>query len=126
MSRNTSSRIDTLAQRARRDREAFEPPTDPPDERRAMEFLRKGVGPAVWVYVDARTGEWERFDPDEFARLERAMNDWLELYAACYGRSIRAEFTVREAAELLLDTRNVKDVAQLLTHVPARHVAADR
>ena len=85
-----------------------------------MTYLREGVGPAVMVYVDARTDEWHRFEPDDFERLEGAMNTWLELYAACYGVDIDAAFTVRKAAELLLDTHNVHDVAQVLTHVPDR------
>ena len=76
-------RIDALADRARTDRRDFEPPTDPPDE-------------------------------------ERALNDWLELYARCHGRSIDAEFTVREVAELLVETHDLADTAQLLTGVPAR------
>lgn len=114
------SRIEDLAERARRDRDQFEPPVNPPDERRALRYLREGFGRAVWCYVEARTGEWARFDPDEFDRLERAMNDWLELYARCYGIEIDAEFTVRQAAELLLDTHNVHDTARVLTHVPPR------
>jgi hypothetical protein len=118
-----ADRIATLAAEAAEDREAFEPPADPPDEDRAMGFLREGVGPAVAVYVDAHTGEWShRFDPDRFADLEGAMNTWLELYAACYGFDIEAEYTVRKAAELLLDTHNIHDVAQVLTHVPERGV----
>jgi len=56
----------------------------------------------------------------EFSLLQRAMNDWLELYAACYGTDITAEFTVREAAELVIATHNLRDTAQLLTRVPAR------
>ena len=113
--------IDALAARAERDRVRFEPPADPPDEERAMQFLQEGVGPAVWVYVEAHSGETdERLDPSQFRRLEGAMNDWLELYTRCYGVDLNAQFTVREAAELLLQTHNVRDVAQLLTHVPER------
>ncbi|MFB6171161.1 MAG: hypothetical protein ABEJ23_01410 [Haloarculaceae archaeon] len=113
--------IDDLAARAERDRERFEPPADPPDEERAMRFLREGVGPAVWVYVEAHSGgTHDRFDPEEFRRLEGAMNEWFELYTRCYGVDLDARFTVREAAELLLRTHNVRDVAQLLTHVPER------
>jgi hypothetical protein len=122
MTDDYAARIDDLVARAAADRAAFDPPADPPDEDAAMRYLREGVGPAVWVYVEGRTGDaWERFDPKAFARLEDALNDWLELYAACYGRDVTADVTLREAAELLLDTRNVRDTAQLLTHVPARH-----
>jgi hypothetical protein len=114
-------RIDDLADRARRDREAFDPPVDPPDEQRAMDFLREGVGEAVAIYVDARSEEWDRFDREEFALLEAAMNDYFELYACCYGVDIEAEFSVREAAEALLDTHNIHDVAVVLTGVPEAH-----
>ncbi len=65
------ARIDALAERARADRAAFERPDDPPDEERAMHFLRNGVGPALAVYVEGRTGDWVRFEPESFARLER-------------------------------------------------------
>lgn len=114
-------RIEELAAEAREAKEAFEPPAEPPAEERAMEYLRSGLGPVVMTYVDARTGEWVRLDAEEFDALERAMNDWLEVYAACYGADIDAGFTVRQAAELLVETHNVRDVALLLTGVPARH-----
>ena len=115
-----ASRIETLAAAASDDRADFEAPTDPPDPDRAMTYLREGVGPAVAVYLEARTGDWHRFDSEPFAELEAAMNTYLELYAACYGVDIDAEFTVREAAELLVETHNIHDVAQVLTHVPDR------
>lgn len=115
-----ADRIATLADRAARDREGFERPSDPPAEERAMGYLREGVGPAVALYVDARTNDWHRFETDSFEALESAMNTWLELYAACYGVDIEAEFTVRKAAELLIETHNIHDVAQVLTHVPDR------
>lgn len=115
-----ADRIDALHERATADREAFEPPADPPDEERAMGYLREGVGRALSVYVEARTGEWVRFEPDEFARLERAMNAWLECYAGCYGADIDAEFTLRTAAEALIDTHDIGDVARVLTKVPER------
>lgn len=115
-----SERIAALSERARRDREAFEAPTDPPDEERALSYLTDGVGDVVGLYVEARTGEQVRFDEAEFALLERALNDWLELYAACYGVDIEASFTVREAAELLVETHSIRDTALLLTNVPDR------
>lgn len=114
-------RIDRLAQQATEDCAAFEPPADPPAEERAMTYLREGAGPAISVYVEARTGGlMVRFPPDRYRALEGAMNDWLSLYAACYGVELDAEFTVREAAEVLVDTHNIADVAQILTGVPAR------
>lgn len=118
-------RIDDLAASARRDRGDFSPPEDPPDEERAMTYLREGFGQAVWCYVDARTNGFDRIDPDEFEALEGAMNQWLELYAACYGQEIEADVTIRKAAELLLETHNVRDTAQVLTHVPPRGAGDD-
>ena len=116
-----AERIHDLADRATEDCAAFEPPTEPPDEQQAMTYLRDGVGPAVSLYTEARTGGMMvHFPPDEYHALEGAMNDWLQLYAACYGVDIQAEFVVREAAQLLIDTHNIKDVAQLLTGVPDR------
>ncbi|MFB6353733.1 MAG: hypothetical protein ABEJ92_06570 [Halobacteriales archaeon] len=115
----TAERIDALAERAREDRTAFEPPEEPPAPERARRYLTEGVGPAVAVYVEARTGDWVRFEPDEFARLERAMNDWLECYAGCYGVDLDADFTLRTAAEALIDTHDIRDVARVLTKVPA-------
>jgi len=114
-------RIADLAERAREDRESFESPADTPDEERAMDYLRDGVGPAVSVYIEARSADDDvRFSRVELRLLERSMNDWLELYALCYGVDVDAQFTVREAAELLVETHNIRDVAQLLTHVPER------
>jgi hypothetical protein len=114
-------RIKPLANRARRDRERFEPPAEPPDEERAVEYLREGVGPAISVYVEGRTGgERVPFTDVELSLLERSMNTWLSLYARCYGVELDAEFSIREAATVLVDTRNVVDTARVLTHVPDR------
>ena len=117
-------RIDALAERARADRRAFDPPADPPDEECAVRYLREGVGEVVSVYVEARTGEFAPLDAEEMDGLERALNDWLELYARCHGREIDAEFTVREVAEVVVDTRNLRDAAKLLTGVPERNRGA--
>ncbi len=116
-----TERIHDLAAEAERDRGAFDPPADPPDTEAAMDYLREGAGPAVSLFVEARTGQhMVHFPPEEYHALEGAMNEWFELYAACYGVEMEADFALREAADLLLDTRNIKDVAQLLTHVPER------
>ncbi len=115
-----SDRIKELSTRATREYSSFEPPSDPPDEERAIEYLVDGVGDAVAIYIEARTGELVRFTDSEFILLERALNDWLELYAACYGVDIDASFTVREAAELVIKTHNLRDAALLLTNVPER------
>ena len=137
--------IAALERRAERDREALEQsshdcpsgeavPTgvsvpegvqtdeeDESDNDCGLEYLRHGVGPAVWVYVEGRSGgDLSRFSAAEMAALERAMNLWFECYAACHGVDLEAEFTVREVAELLLKTHNIHDVGALLTCVPDR------
>ncbi len=115
-------RIAALARRADRERAAVETADATPDD--AMEYLRDGAGRAIWLYVEGRTGgRLVPYSEAELAALRGAMNDWLECYAACYGVDLDAEFTVREAAELLLETRNVRDTAQLLTRVPSRKPA---
>ncbi|MFB6086929.1 MAG: hypothetical protein ABEJ85_00280 [Haloarculaceae archaeon] len=111
-------RSDELAAEAARAKASFDPPGDPPDEERARRLLREGFGPTLSVYVEARSGDWDRFDTEEFAALEGAMNDWLDLYAACYGVDHEADVTARTAAEALVDTHNVYDVARILTGVP--------
>lgn len=114
-------RIKPLANRARRDCERFERPAEPPDEAQALEYLREGVGPAISVYVEGRTGgERVPFTDVELSLLEQSMNNWLSLYAQCYGAELDAEFSIREAATVLLDTRNVVDTARVLTHIPER------
>lgn len=120
-------RIETLAARAARDRAAFEPPADPPDEARAMDYLRTGAGQAVGLYIHARSGgRLVAFTEEEWTALEDAMNTWFELYAACYGESIDPAVPVRTAAEALLETHNIHDVARVLTHVPRRPDRPDR
>ncbi|WP_225333842.1 hypothetical protein [Halomicrobium urmianum] len=114
-------RIDALAQRAHSARESFDPPADPPDEERAMDLLRDGFGPTVSAFVEFRTGgRMEYFPPETYDRLEGAADDWLAMYAACYGVEVEGEYQLREAAELLVDTHNVRDAAQILTGVPER------
>ncbi|WP_254531330.1 hypothetical protein [Natrinema gelatinilyticum] len=133
-------RIAALARRAERERAALEAAsrsggasgadaasrspagtavhTDPDD---ADRYLRDGAGQAIWLYVEARTGgRLVPFSEYEFDALEVAMNRWFECYARCHGVELEAEFTVREAAEVLLETRNIVDTTQLLTCVPKR------
>lgn len=120
-----ADRIDELARRARRDERAFEPPSDPPAEEAAVRYLREGFGECVAVYLDARTGGPPvRFGAEEFERLEAAMNTWLSLYARCHGVGIDADYTVRTAAEVFIDTHDVVDTAAVLTHVPGRESGA--
>ncbi|NHX38979.1 MULTISPECIES: hypothetical protein [Haloarcula] len=117
MSGQYDDRLQVLSRRAEQTRESLDP--DPPDEERAMELLRNGFGPTVALYCEARTGgSWVRFSGAEFERLERIMNDWLDCYAACYGVELAGTYSVRAAAELLVDTHNARDVAVLLTGVP--------
>ncbi|WP_049942943.1 hypothetical protein [Haloarcula amylolytica] len=110
-------RIRALSRRAEEAHESLDP--DPPDEERAMEIVREGFGPTVALYCEARTGgSWVRFSEAEFERLERTMNDWLDCYATCYGVELAGTYSIRAAAELLVDTHNARDVAVLLTGVP--------
>jgi len=112
-------RVQALSSRAQRDSERFEPPTDPPDEERAMGYLREGVGPAISVYVEGRTGDdLAAFSEVEVSLLEDALRTWLGLYARCHGVERDVDVSIRQAAELLVDTRNVADTAALLTRVP--------
>ena len=114
-------RIWELSEQATEDCAAFEPPEEPPAPERAMTYLRQGAGPAVSIYVEARTGRHMiHFPPDEYHALEGTMNAYLDLYGACYGADIQPQFTIRKAAELLIDTHNIKDVAQILTGIPDR------
>ncbi|WP_135854629.1 hypothetical protein [Halorussus salinus] len=130
-------RIERLAERAREERRTFDSPADSADpsdderadrpeeradrlEERAVGYCRDGVGEVVAVYVEARTGEYAPLDRAEMSALEQATNDWLELYARCHGREITAEFTVREVAETVVETRDVVETARLLTGVPER------
>ncbi|MDY6819406.1 MAG: hypothetical protein SVG88_12155 [Halobacteriales archaeon] len=114
------ARITTLREEADADVAAFEPPTDPPAADEAMDYLREGAGQAIWLYVEARVDGFVELSPEQFEDLEGAMNDWLELYARCYGVDLTAEFTIRKAAELLLETHNIKHTAEMLTQVPPR------
>lgn len=111
-------RIAALERQAERDRAALESASSELESVDAHRYLREGVGPAIWLYVEGRTGgRFYQFSPDEFAALERAMNLWLECFARCHGVELEAEFSIREAAELFLQTRNVHDVGELLTGV---------
>jgi hypothetical protein len=120
------ARIESVVEQYRSDRDEFEAPADPPAPDRAMDYCREGLGPAVMIYVDARANDWGvRFSEREFDLLHEAMNGYLTLYAACYGVETDPDATVREAAELLLDTHNIQDVAAVLTGVPERTATAD-
>jgi hypothetical protein len=111
-----AERIDELGARARAERSAFDPP-EHPDER-AMEYLREGVGPAVAMYCESHTGGDPAVTGELLTELQAAMNEWLRLYARCYGVELNTEFSIRTAAELLVDTHDIGDTAELLTKVP--------
>lgn len=117
MSDGRRTRIETLGERAREERAGFTPPENP--DERALSYLREGLWPVLERYIEARS-DGERLSREAHDGLERSLNDWLELYALCYGVDIDAEFSVREAAELFVDTHDLRDTAQLLTHVPDR------
>lgn len=119
MNQTLQDRLGTLERQVEERRSSLDP--DPPDDDRAMEIVREGFGPTVSLYCEARTGEqWVRFDDETFDRLEGTMNDWLELYASCYDETLDGTFPIRAAAELLVDTHNARDTAQVLTGVPSR------
>lgn len=85
-------------------------------EEAALVAARDGLGPVVAVYVEARTAdEWVWFSEVEMERLHAATRDWLAVYAGCHGVDADPDVTVREAAEVLLDTHDITDVAALLT-----------
>lgn len=115
------SRIRRQAARAREAREAFVPPADPPEGARALAYLREGLGPTVGIYLEGRTGGRPApFDAEEYARLERAVNDWLALYVRCHGEQPAGEVTLRAVAKLLVETHDLRETARVLTRVPSR------
>ena len=112
-------RVAALAERARRARSSFLPPEEPPDRDRATEYLRDGVSPAVELYREASIdGGDTRLSPPESRTLHRAFNDWLELYAACYGVHIDAESSLQNAAALLGSGLSLQETARRLTNTP--------
>ncbi|XVH31687.1 hypothetical protein ACNS7O_00470 [Haloferacaceae archaeon DSL9] len=116
-----AERIERLAAESEAARLRFEPPAEPPDDDRALEQLTEGLAPVVSVYIEARTASPPvALSRGEFDRLQRAANGWLERYAACYGAAIDPEVAVRAAAELVVQTHDLRDTAQLLTGVPSR------
>lgn len=120
MSTRYAERIERLAAEARAEREAAEGEESGPQQS-ALAAARDGLGPVVAVYVEARTAdEPVRFTERELSLLHRATADWLAVYTQCHGVETDPSVTVREAAEVLVDTHDVTDVAALLTGVPER------
>ncbi|WP_136687807.1 hypothetical protein [Halorhabdus amylolytica] len=120
MCRTYHIRVAALAERARRARSSFLPPEESPDHDRALEYLRDGVGPAVALYREAAiAGAEEALSPAESRRLDRALSDWLELYAACYGVHLDVEASAATAATLLGNGLTLRETARRLTGVPS-------
>lgn len=121
------SRIESLAADARAarfgdDYSALGEPSDSAQTANpcALVVSRDGLGPVVGLYIDARTAnDPGRFSQRELDLLHQATNDWLAVYADCYGVTLDPDFTVREAAELLVDTHDIQQTAALLTQVPS-------
>lgn len=115
-----ADRIESLADEARATREAL-PVADDPNPQRAVELARDGLGSVVACYVEARTSDDPpRFSAREHRLLQRATRDWLTCYARHVGVAHESDATVRGAAELLLATHDVVEVARRLTGVRAR------
>lgn len=111
-------RIERLARDARAARRKWADDDPEPDDQRALEAARDGLGPVVACYVEARTSDDPpRFSAREHRLLRRATRDWLECFARCHGVAHDSDATVRTAAELLLETHDVVAVAELLTGV---------
>lgn len=114
-----AERIESLVDRAEQERAGFTPPTDPPTADAAKRYLRDGAGPAIALYLEAHTsGDHHRFAPARLDALTDAMNTFLGLYARAHGVKYDPEHSIREAAELLVETENIHDVAVMLTGIP--------
>lgn len=84
----------------------------------ARRVARDGLGPVVACYVEARTSDDPpRFSRRELSALDGATQDRLTCYARALGVDHESDATVRGAAELLLATHDVVEVARRLTGV---------
>lgn len=119
MDRSYTIRVEALAERARRARCCFLPPENPPDRDRAREYLRDGVGPTVALYGEATMGSpGDSLPPQIRTRLDGVLNDWLELYAGCFGVHLQADATVARAADSLSECHDLRETARKLTGIP--------
>ncbi|SFL48756.1 hypothetical protein SAMN04487950_3931 [Halogranum rubrum] len=82
-----------LVEQSRRECAAFDPATDDPQR-----CLTRGIQPIVALYVEVRQADDDALSPVEQSLLERALNDWLSLYAAGHDAAFHAHFTVHELA----------------------------
>ena len=87
----------------------------------ALDCLMIGFGPVIAMYIEARIkGKLIPITPEQFERIESIMNGWLEIYAKYYGEDIEANFSIREASLLFLETHDIQDVAEMLTKIPKK------
>ncbi len=87
----------------------------------ALDCLMIGFEPAIAMYIEARIkGKLIPITPEQFERIESIMNGWLEIYAKYYGEDIEANFSIREASLLFLETHDIQDVAEMLTKIPKK------
>ena len=87
----------------------------------ALECLMMGFGPVIAMYIEARIkGKLIPITPEQFERIESIMNGWLEIYAKYHGEDIEANFSIREASLLFLETHDIQDVAEMLTKIPKK------
>lgn len=117
-----ADRIERLAAAARRKEQevdARDAEAEDVDVETADRVVREGLGPTVSVYVEHRTGgSLAPFTEDDLRTLEDAMNTWLQVYCRCYGMDAEFDYTIREAAEVLVETHDARAVAEVLTKVP--------
>lgn len=113
MNRSTRWReITTLVQRSHRQCDAFDPETDDPER-----CLRDGVEPIVSLYVEVHCDADDELCEVEQSLLERALNDWLSLYAACHGAALQSHVTVHEMAVASVGEGDVRTLADELLGV---------
>jgi len=92
----------------------------------ALDCLMVGFGPVVAMYIEARIkGKLIPITPEQFKRIELIMNGWLEIYARYHGEDIEANFSIREASLLFLETHDIQDVAEMLTKIPKKKLTSN-
>lgn len=93
------------------------------DDLRDARIVQDGLGRVIGVYILLRTGDRHyRFSAEEFDRLERTLNNWLDVFAKSRGVELESAVSIRTAAEALLETDDVYAVAEILTGVSANDV----